>query len=311
MLRIISPGLQATLQGMPRRGWRHMGIPSAGPADPLSMALANRLVGNAPFATSIEITYGGFELEAHRDCSLAVTGACGDIFLSGNSAKPHATIHMETGERLTIKPSSVGMRTYIAVAGGVQAQEIFGSTSTYLPASFGGLDGRALQSGDELKFLAEARSVETLVTPVEYQPVITNNFALRAGPSAETDLLTAISKDALFKRTFKVGRQGTRMGVTLEGQYLNLRSNGLMKSAAVYPGTIQCPESGIPIVLLCDAQTTGGYPRVAHIARCDRHLLGQVRPGDTVRLLHRSHTEAAKDDEKKTRFLRAWLNDYP
>ena len=97
------------------------------------------------------------------------------------------------------------------------------------------------------------------------------------------------------------------MGLSLEGHPLSVASDGTMKSAPVFPGTIQCPPSGTPIVLLCDAQTTGGYPRIASIARCDRHLLGQIRPGDQVRLLKRAAEAALTEFAEKKAMLDGWL----
>jgi biotin-dependent carboxylase-like uncharacterized protein len=307
MLHIVQPGLQSTLQGAPRVGFRHIGVPYAGPADPVSMALANRLVGNAPFETAIEITFGGFSVEVEIACSVAVTGAHTEIRRAGENLPAHQTLHMSAGDRLEIAPAKQGMRIYLAVRGGFAGEALFGSTSTYLPAGFGGLEGRALKAGDTVTFAGKALSEQTFQTPAELRPVFTNSFALRASDSAETYLLAPDAHEALFNTVFTAGQQGTRMGVSLEGVALSLNSDGLMKSAAVYPGTIQCPPSGVPVALLCDAQTTGGYPRIAHIARCDRHLLGQIRPGDRVRLLHRSHEAAVEDLAAKNKVLKRWL----
>jgi biotin-dependent carboxylase-like uncharacterized protein len=274
------------------------------------MALANRLVGNAPFETAIEITFGGFSVEVETACSIAITGAHAEITHAGQNLPAHQTLHMSAGDRLEIAPAKQGMRIYLAVRGGFAAKALFGSTSTYLPAGFGGLEGRAFKPGDTVTFAGKALSEQTLQTPAELRPVFTNSFALRACDSAETHLLTPDAHEVLFNTVFTAGQQGTRMGVSLEGAVLSLNSDGLMKSAAVYPGTIQCPPSGVPVALLCDAQTTGGYPRIAHIARCDRHLLGQIRPGDRVQLLHRSHETAVEGLVAKNKVLRSWLDSF-
>ena len=307
MLRILKPGLQSTLQGAPRLGWRHQGVPHAGPADSVSLALANRLVDNEPDATGLEITFGGFECECLEDCTISIAGASDGILLSGQPAHAHATLQLTAGEVLTMSPFRSGARAYLAIHSGFQADRAFGSTSTYLPARFGGLNGRALVEGDELKPLGRAISDRILETPESVRPVFTHHFAMRACPAGETDLLDKASRDALFRDRFIVGRQGTRMGLTLTGQPLALNSDGMMKSAPVFPGTIQCPPSGLPVVLMCDAQTTGGYPRIASIARCDRHLLGQIRPGDSVILLERTPEAAAAEHAEKSALLLDWL----
>ena len=307
MLRILKAGLQSTLQGARRLGHRHLGIPYAGPADPLSMALANRLVGNASEATCVEITFGGFEAVVETDCAVAVAGAAGQFSVSNEERALHTTWHVRRGERIKIDPPQVGMRSYLAIRSGFKATEIFGSESTYLPAAFGGYEGRAVKAGDVLAPSGRSEMSDRLQTPEALRPVFTHAFALRACLSSEADLLAPESLAALFGETFTVGRQATRMGLSLEGYPLSVASDGKMKSAPVFPGTIQCPLSGTPIVLLSDAQTTGGYPRIAAIARCDRHLLGQIRPGDQVTLLHRTPEAALNEFAEKQALLDAWL----
>lgn len=307
MLRVIKPGIQTSLQGTPRLGYRHFGMPHSGPADSLSMALANRLVGNELNATCLEITYGGFEASIHQDCTIAITGAVEVITVTGRSVSEHTTLQLNAGDELVIAPLKQGARTYLAIQSGFEAETFLGSSSTYLPAGLGGLNGRVLRPDDLLKPQEEGMASEVCKTPITLRPQFTGNYALRACVSAESDLLDVPSRTALFEDTFEVGRQATRMGVSLTGRTMELSGDGLMKSAPVFPGTIQCPQSGTPIILLCDAQTTGGYPRIAHIARCDRHLLGQLRPGNSVRLLERSPDAAAKDFQAKQALFSDWL----
>lgn len=307
MISIVKPGLQATLQGAPRKGYRHLGIPYAGPADPLSMALANRLVGNRLDATCLEITFGGFEAEIEQDCTIAVAGAGESVTVSGAMAPLHETLQIEAGQRIEIAPLRRGARSYLAIHSGFRARAQFGATSTYLPAQLGGHDGRALQAGDCLSAIGQARYHHARKTPPSLRPFFDGKYALRATASAETELLSAAARETLFAATFTVGRQATRMGISLDRHPVIPESDGMMESAPVFPGIVQCPPSGVPIALLCDAQTTGGYPRIASIARCDRHLLGQARPGDQIRLLHRTPTQAVTDYQRKQALLNSWL----
>lgn len=307
MLSVRTPGLQATLQGSARTGHRHFGVPYAGPADAVSMQLANRLVANRLDATSLEITYGGFEAEVEKACAIAITGATGDVTVNGTTTASHTTLHLKPADILRIAPPSMGCRAYLAIHSGFEAKADFGSTSTYLPAGLGGHNGRGLQAGDKLRPAGPATLEATFETPNAMRPALTHAFAVRACVASETHLLNPNDETILFGETFIVGRQATRMGLSLTGHTLRPESDGMMKSAPVFPGTIQCPPSGVPIVLLSDAQTTGGYPRIASIARCDRHLLGQARPGDQIQLLHRTF-EAARDAYKQKQALLAqWL----
>jgi len=306
-LTILSPGVQTSLQGALRTGLRHMGMPWAGPADPLSMALANRLVSNRADATALEITFGGFEARFEQDALIALTGAPAAATLDGLDAPYHTALTVKRGQSLKLLPPAYGARTYLALAGGFQAREVFGSKSTYLPAGLGGHDGRALMAGDELGFQPPPSDLPQLETPLALRPHISNSIALRACTSAETGRLTHASLDRLFGDTFTASAHSNRMGIRLSGAPLGLTSDGKMKSAAMFPGTVQCPEDGNPIILLADGGTTGGYPRIAHVAACDRHLLGQIRPGDQIRFLRRTHEDAIADHKAKSDLLKDWL----
>ncbi len=304
------PGLQSTLQGKPRTGYRHMGMPWSGPADPLSAALANRLVGNRADATVLEVAFGGIELAFRSPAWIGVTGALASLSLNGAPVARHESLAVTRHDRLKIGPATQGARVYLAVAGGWHGETVLGSTSTYLPAGLGGYKGRALKAGDQLDYGPQPHALEPLETPDPLRPYMSPSTVLRACPSAEFEQLTPQAQHDLFGQMFTVGAQIDRMGLPLSGQRLEIASDGKMKSAAVFPGTVQCPASGDPIIMLADAQTTGGYPRIAHIARCDQHRLGQVRPLGKIRLLKRTPDEALEDDRRKLDLFRVWLPDF-
>ena len=132
---------------------------------------------------------------------------------------------------------------------------------------------------------------------------------LRATPGPEVELLVERDRADFFKRAFTVSNRASRMGVALEDQTLQLASDGRLPSAAVFPGTVQCTPSGQSFLLLADAQTTGGYPRIAQVIRADRHLLGQLRPGDRLQFEQVSPTQAAQVLEQKTNLFRGWLGN--
>jgi allophanate hydrolase subunit 2 len=123
----------------------------------------------------------------------------------------------------------------------------------------------------------------------------------------ETDLL--LKSDLFFRTPFAVGARNDRMGIKLEGERLAVRSTGRLPSAPVFPGTVQCPEDGLPFLLSADAPTSGGYPRVAQVSRVARHLIGQLRQGDRVRFLLRSDDVATSDLKAKRIYWRQWLVD--
>ena len=287
-ITVVKPGLQTTLQSRPRTGLRHLGVPASGAADPLSLALANRLVGNDWDSSAIEATLLGPTLRFDTDCAFAVAGAAVPVTLNGKETNVHETVLAHAGDELVIGAASAGARAYLAVAGGFEVGDVLGSASTNLQAGFGGLAGKALQ---------------------QFRPPMSSAWALRTCRSEETDLLDEAALRALFATNWHVDRRADRMGLRLDGPRLAVSSDGRMPSAPVFPGTIQCPEDGAPYVLSVDAGTVGGYPRIAQVARLDRHMLGQLRPGDHLRLLRREPDRAVEELEAKIDYWREWLPD--
>ena len=304
-LTILQPGVQMTLQGAPRGGSRHLGVPASGPADPLSMALANRLVGNTTDATAIEVTFGGAAIRFDTPVSFAITGAPCDGQLADRTVAAHQTQFAQAGETLQIAPTRRGCRIYVAIAAELEADVFLGSTSTYIPASLGGYAGRALKAGDMVSFNG-AREAPALTTPESLQPVCSNSYTIRAveGPDYPADA------QALWERVFTVTQRASRMGIELEGDFPRLPENANRPSSAIFLGALQLPPGGRGFLLLADAQTTGGYPHILQVARADRHLLGQVRPGDRIRFLHRTQQQAADALRSKQALLSSWLPDF-
>lgn len=304
-ITVVKPGLQTTIQSGPRTGLRHMGVPANGAADPLSLALANQLLGNAWDAPAIESTLLGPTLRFEAECAFAITGAVAAISLNGRAIKLHETRFADVGDELTIGAAEVGARNYIAVAGGFVVDKVLGSSSTNLQAGFGGLEGRALEAGDGLRPVGTA--VTESATPEEFRLPVSSSWALRTCAASETELLDERSAGHLFNTNWTIDRRADRMGLRLEGPRLTVASDGRMPSAGVIPGIIQCPEDGAPYVLSVDAGTVGGYPRIAQVACADRHILGQLRPGDHVRLLKREPDEAVAELRAKLEYWREWL----
>jgi biotin-dependent carboxylase-like uncharacterized protein len=286
---------------------RHLGVPSAGAADPLSLALANRLVANAPLTAALESTLTGVSLRFEGDGFIAITGAKAKARLNGERVKLHHTLAVSDGDELELGSAKAGARNYVAFAGGIAIEEVLGSGSTYLPAGFGGHEGRALQADDVIVTEPLQSSPAMIRTPADFRPHAATSWALRACHGAEIELLDKESKFDLFDTNFTIGNRADRMGLQFEGTSFQVASGGQLDSAPVFPGTIQCPEDGKPFLLGIDAQTIGGYPRVAQIARADRHLIGQLRQGDHLRLLWRDEESASEELRAKHDYWRQWL----
>ena len=282
-------------------------MPASGPADPLSMALANRLVGNPAFTPALETTLTGVTLTFRCETFISITGATAQCILNGKPVNQHTTIAVMPSDVLAVGSAEKGVRSYVAFAGGLKAVELLGSVSTYMTAGFGGHEGRALQEGDELELSDRPVTTSVLETPAEYRLPMLDSWSLRAGRSCET--VSIDDPEGLFEAKLTVASRSDRMGIKLEGKTFRTDVGGQMPSVPVFPGTIQCPQDGKLFVLSVDAGTTGGYPRVAKIARLDLHLLGQLRPGNSLTLLERTDEEAARELREKHAYWQDWLPD--
>ncbi len=306
-LTVIDAGLQTTVQAAPRRGLRHLGVPYSGAADPLSLALANRLVGNDLAAPGLEVTLSGLRLRTHAACRVAVTGAECTVLVDGQPVALHEQLSLEAGSEVRMGGAETGVRSYLAVSGGLVVDEVLGSASTYLPAALGGYRGRALEAGDRLIIAPAPAGESPRQTPKRYRPEFRGRWSLRICPGAEFASLTQESRERLLAGRYTVGRRADRMGVALDGVVLNTDSTGVLDSRPVFPGTVQCPEGGQALLLGVDAQTTGGYPRVAEVIRADRQWIGQLRSGDRLRFLLRDRKTARRDYAAALDFWREWL----
>ena len=307
-LRITRAGLQTTVQAAPRQGRRGQGMPTSGPADALSMALANRLLDNPPWAPSLEITLGVVTLVFYQPTQIALTGAVCDFTINNQPREFPRSLQVQPKDKITLGAPRSGMRTYLAVSGGFHVAETLGSASTYLPAGLGGIEGRALQDGDELAFTPRHNALVPCETPPDIRRDPGADVILRVVPSVEFKALSSRSRKTVFTNAFTAARQIDRMGIRMKGPPLDMwPGSGQLASSAVFPGTIQCPEGGEPIILGPDAQTTGGYPRILSVIAADRHLIGQVRPGSTIQLIYQTLEQAEKTNRQRAAHLATWL----
>lgn len=307
-LAIIRAGLQTTLQGAPFQGYRNLGMPAAGAGDCLSLALANILVGKPADDIAIEITLTESIFESGEPCLAGIVGAADYVRINGADQPQHQTLKLSAGDRLHIGPSRPGCRTYLAISGEIQADRLLNGGSTYLPAGLGGFHGRALQDGDVVAFRpGEPLTNEDRITPPALRPHYSDDHVLRVTPGPETGPESAGLLRGLCEASYAVGARANRMGMALEGPPLARAESSNMASAAVFPGTVQLPPSGQPYLLGPDAQTTGGYPRIAHIIRADRHLIGQLGSGSRIRFVQTTAERATEIYREKLSLLDPWL----
>jgi 5-oxoprolinase (ATP-hydrolysing) subunit C len=280
-LHVLSPGLLTTVQDAGRIGWRHLGVAQCGALDGTAAMLANHLVGNDPGEAVLELTLQGPALRFERAVRLAI---CGARVLARFECEDGNRSVVESGRHATLPPGVLrignlrdGARAWLAFAGGIDVPVALGSRSTDLRGGFGGFEGRALRSGDELKLRAPPGI--SCARPRMPKWWVDPHFDERGLPIRYIPLPSTLALDG---RAWQVSARSNRQGLRLEGAALEgPRSEGI--SAPVAPGTVQCPPDGKPIVLLADAQTVGGYPRLGHVISADLPRLAHVCPGEIVR----------------------------
>ncbi|MGD8106804.1 5-oxoprolinase subunit PxpC [Pantoea sp. FN0302] len=304
MLKIIRAGINTTLQDCGRSGWRQLGISGGGVLDEPAMRTANLLVGNPQTAAVLEITLGQFCAEFDRDGWFALTGAGCNADIDGRPAWTGWRLPVKKGQRLTLSMPVRGMRSYLAINGGFDIAPVLGSCSTDTRAEFGGWQGRRLQDGDLLPLAAPTHDFSKTAG---VRQLLWGN-RLRALPGPEYHEFSKESQEAFWRVSWRLDPQSNRMGYRLQGRPLTRNVNRELLSHGLLPGVIQVPHNGQPIVLMADAQTTGGYPRIACVIEADLHHLAQIRLGEPIHFIHCTLEEAlqAKRQQEQVIERMAW-----
>jgi biotin-dependent carboxylase-like uncharacterized protein len=287
-LRVAAPGLMTTLQDLGRRGYQHLGIPVSGALDPVSLCAANAIVGNAPGLGALEIAHLGPTLVVDAESvRLAFAGGAAAVEVLPCQGAPSGTrlpslqsVRLRRGEVLRIGSLSGSALGYLAVEGGFGAAPVLGSQSTLARAGLGGFEGRALRAGDLLPLRQDqaADQPERRLPSLDLAPP--RRFRVMLGP--QDDYFSEKGKRTLLESAYTVSAASDRMGMRLEGSALEHYKGYNIVSDGIAPGSIQVPGNGLPIVLLADRQTTGGYPKIATVIAADLPALGRLAPGAQV-----------------------------
>ena len=300
MIEVVEPGRYTCIQDRGRPGFERFGIPTGGSADWFASAVANRLVGNEPDAALIEVTTVGPMLRFEREATIAITG--GD---SPDAGRPTwRAQHIDIGTAINLGRVGPGLRSYVAVRGGIDVPIVLGSRSLCASGGFGGGDGRPLQKGDRL-------AIGALVTspavgepwPESHRLPVRGPWEVHVVPGSHTEAFDRSALRRLCTTACRVTPALDRMGVRLDTPGLHLDAAEVL-TTPMTAGAIQVTPSGGLIVLLVDHPTTGGYPVIATVITADLPLLAQARPGDTVRFREVSLAEAAR----AWRRLTGWLD---
>ena len=293
MIEILRIAPLSGVQDAGRGHWRSLGVPQSGPLDAWSHAVANVLVGNLPDAAAIEIGGGRTQLRFTEAAMIAITGARTPVTTGSVSLPLWRPFSVAAGSVLAIDPPLLGARSYLAVAGGLTTERVLGSRSAQMRG-----DGfpALLRRGDCLPFsptaiekwpvlAAATRGSAPRIAPwwADGEPLLDleAHAGLRVIDGSDLHLLE--DRRALYTQTFELTAGSNRMAAALHGEPLKIAASGSLTSEPVVPGTVQLPPDGQPLILLAEAQTVGGYARIAHVASIDLARLAQRRPGSVIR----------------------------
>ncbi|MDQ0470005.1 biotin-dependent carboxyltransferase family protein [Labrys wisconsinensis] len=313
MIEILTTGLPNTVQDLGRPGHLALGVSHGGAMDGRALAIANLLLGNDVSAAGIEVALHPFRLRAHVDTAVAVTGADCTVSIGDRPCPPWWATTIRAGEMLAIEAPRTGARSCIAFAGGLDLPAVMGSRATDVKGGFGGLAGRGLVRGDRLALNPAACALPAggLGAALEERrgaaDGLTSAIELRFLPAAEFDAFTPQARAAFIGGDWSVTNDANRMGYRLSGATLALVSPLELLSHGIVPGTVQVPPSGQPIIQLADANTCGGYPKIATVIEADLWRLAQAPVGARLRFSPTSTAAATEALRAQARWQEAFV----
>lgn len=277
-LDVVSPGVLSTVQDLGRQGLGALGVGHAGAADIPALRLANRMVGNPESAAALEVTFGGLEVVARGGMSVTLTGAPCSLVVNGRQHGPYGVVWLPDGATLRLEPPTVGLRSYLAVRGGIDVPPVLGSCSADTLSALGPVP---LVAGDRLEVGRATRDYPGVdLAPVEVP--VAGGVTLRVVDGPRADWFTDAGRDALTSGSYEVTAESNRVGMRLAGPVLERVRDDELPSEGMVCGALQVPPSGQPTLFLADHPVTGGYPVIAVVLPADVPRAAQVRPGQRI-----------------------------
>ena len=277
---VSHPGLLTTIQDLGRPQYMKYGIPASGAADRFSAQVANGLVGNLHGAALLEVTLFRLELLTLNDLIIAVTGGNLSPHVNEKSLPMWQALTLREGDRVAFRARKEGLRAYVAVQGGFSGREFLGSRSVFVR----GLMGNVVQKGEILEIANPVtKSIPLRKLSPEMIPILSNQNCLRVMLGPQDDRFAKKGIDTFLSSDYRVSSQSDRMGYRLEGPAIEHQSGSDIISEPIARGAVQVPGDGLPIILLWDAQVSGGYAKIANVISADLNCLAQIMPGESLR----------------------------
>ncbi len=283
VIEVQAPGLLTTVQDLGREGFGPLGVSPSGAADPISLRIGNRIVGNAEDAAGLEMTLLGGTFLFPEGAIVALTGSDFGATLDGAAVDLWTAVEAKRGQALRMGQTRSGARCYLCVQGGIAVTPFLGSASTHLLSGLGGHEGRPLRKGDVLRTGAANGCYRKRTLARKALEGLSPRKVLRVTPGPQSDWFPESSQQIFYASTYRVAEESNRMGLRLEGAPVPEGSSGKMITEGVSIGAVQIPSRGLPIILFVEQQTTGGYAKIANVISADLSSLGQLRPRDEIR----------------------------
>ena len=326
MIIIEKCGALTTIQDAGRFGYEKFGVSPSGPMDIRSFTLANLLVGNPKNGAALECTIIGPTLKFTEPSVVALTGCNMRPNLNGKAIPMYTAVAVQAGDKLHTGIGVQGCRCYIAVSGGLDVPMVMGSRATSIQNKIGGLQGRKLVDGDQLTIGKPPQPLKN----VAGHSIKAENFwqvkpiILRVLMGPQEHEFTEAGISTFLNSTYRVGMDSNRMGYRLDGAIIEHKGDGNIISDGIVTGSVQVPTAGLPIVMLAERQTVGGYPKIATVISADLPKIGQCRPGDRIQFqkttievaqkLHQEYINEMAELEKKlsqiTKMIKGPLRSY-
>lgn len=299
-LIIRKAGMLTSVQDLGRWGYQSSGVPVAGAMDLPALRIGNAMLGNPEGAAALEVTLLGPEIEVKGSGAAVFAGADLGFSVNGASVGSWQAVVLNDGDVITFKgPKGKGCRGNLCFAGGVDIPPVMNSRSTYIRAKIGGIEGRALKIGDVIKIGEPSvlwKKLEGFCLPADLDPTPDEAAPLAIITGLQEDAFTEEGKKLLFESEYTITAESDRMGCRLEGAKIEHTEKGAdIVSDAIPLGAVQIPGHGMPIIMLADRQTTGGYTKIGVLAPLSMEALVQKMPGSKVRFRRADVTEGAAE----------------
>ncbi len=300
-LKVRRAGMLTSVQDLGRWGFQSSGVPVAGAMDLPALRIGNAMLGNPEGAAALEVTLLGPELEVCGGGAAVFAGADLGFSVNGRAVGSWRVVELKSGDVISFTGPKNGCRGNLCFAGGVGVPLVMNSRSTYMRAKIGGFEGRALKNGDVITTGEPSplwKRLDGFTLPPELNPALPADAPLSLMTGLQEDLFMEEGRATLFSSEYTITSESDRMGCRLDGAKIEHVKGGDIVSDGVPLGAVQIPSHGMPIVMLADRQTTGGYTKIGVLTPLSIEALVQKMPGSAVRFRKASIDDGTAEQMK-------------